>query len=928
MMKHALLAGVVCLSVTLGIAGGPKYDEGKVYRHTLDNGLVVLTMERHVAPLIYHQLTYRVGSRNEHLGITGISHVVEHMMFKGTPKYGKGKASRAITDNAGVFNAFTANDMTSYFEYLPANRITLAMDIESDRMMNAVFDAKEFGSEIEVIKQERRMRTESSAQGVLAETMNSIAYQSHPNRDPIIGWPADLSRVTRDEAFTYYRTYYTPNNAFLVLVGDFTTDSIVAMARSYYGKIPRGPAVPAMAEVDQPQRVRKNFTLQHSDVASPSFRLAFHVPTYADSDAAPLRLAGMILCERSRDARLHKRLIEQAKIATGAAGGMGMTKDPGLFSISVGVVPDSSVERAEAMVWEEIERMQREPVNERELQKVKNRYRFTQVTEYVKNPDIGSRMSRYEAFFGWDMLDAFESRIRAVSAARIQDVMAKYFQRNQVTVGYLEPKPGAKKPAKKAAAGAGDEQETTTADPGWGEVWNYLNPPPPVSLSEPVPVSDDFVRPKPIAPQVHRMQLDNGIPVYIIENHLTPAVFIGGLIETGNMPETNPGGKPGIGTLLADVMNRGTATRTYEALTERMAFLPFSFTVGGTSRSFSFQGYALNENAGEMMETGFDVVTRPGFRDADIENLRRRHIISARDRFKKTGMVAFYHMFNALFADHPYSQTNSTEASLNSITRDDLVVLHAKYFRPDRTTLVVMGDMPAAALRDLANTTFGGWKVQGVPPPAPGVPPVAPLKGREITAFPEKDYTECTINIGFAPLNDALPQEREGIAILNSILASSALTSRIGVELRDKQGLIYGLKSELWCPSGNIGYWKMNTKTGPKNVERVITGIFKEIRKLFAEGLKPEEIEASRNRQLGLLPMIVETPDDVATQVFTMLRDKEPLDSFDHKADRLKAVTADDLMRIARKYLTVDRFRIVVDGPIDQATLDAIKEKL
>ncbi len=928
MMKHSSVLAAVCLFVSLAFAAPAPYEEGKVYRHQLDNGLVVLTMERHIAPLIYHQLTYRVGSRNERLGITGISHVVEHMMFKGTPAYGKGKASRAITDNAGVFNAFTANDMTSYFEYLPANRIGLAMEIEADRMQNAIFDSAEFTSEIEVIKQERRMRTESSAQGVMAEAMNSVAYQSHPNRDPIIGWPADLSRMTRADAFTYYRTFYTPNNAFLVLVGDFATDAIVAMAKKYYGRIPRGPAVPAIWGVDQPQRVRKTFTLQHSDVASPSFRMAFHVPTYADSDAAALRLAGMILCERSRDARLHKRLIEHAKIATGASGGMGMTKDPGLFSISVGVVPDSSVERAEAMVWEEIGRMQQEPVTAHELQKVKNRYRFTQVTEYVKNPDIGTRMSRYEAFFGWDMYDAFDARIKGVTASRIQDVMTKYFQPNQVTVGYLQPKPGGKKPARKPVESGEDGGDAGAPDPGWQEVWNYLNPPPAVRVDEPLPVTDDFVRPRPIAPRVHRMQLDNGIPVYIIENHLTPAVFVGGMIETGNIPEANPGGKPGISTLLADVMNRGTATRTYEELTERMAFLPFSFTVAGSSRSFSFQGYALNENAAEMMETGYDLITHPGLRDADIENLRRRHIIAARDRFKKTGMAAFYHMFNALFADHPYAQTNSTESSIRSISREDLAALHMKYFRPDRTTLVVMGDMPAAALRTMVNKAFGAWQSAGAPPAVHAIPPVAELAGREITAFPEKDYTECTINIGFAPLNTVVPEEREGIAILNSILASSALTSRVGVELRDKQGLIYGLKSEVWCPSGTIGYWKMNTKTGPKNVERVITGIFAEIRKLFADGLKPGEIEAARNRQLGLLPMIVETPDDVASQVFTMLRDKQPLDMFDRKADRLQAVTAADLMRLARKYLTVDRFRIVVDGPIDQAALDAIKAKL
>ncbi|MBP1655676.1 MAG: putative Zn-dependent protease, involved in pqq synthesis (ppqF) [Bacteroidetes bacterium] len=996
MMKLSALSAVLCLALAVQAGTPASYIEGTVYRHHFENGLTVLTMERHVAPLIYHQLTYRVGSRNERLGITGISHVVEHMMFKGTPKYGKGEASKTITNNAGVFNAFTANDMTSYFEYMPVNKIALAMEIESDRMQNCMFDPKEFTSEIEVIKQERRMRSESSPQGIMHETMNAVAYQSHPNRDPIIGWPADLDRMTREDAFTYYRTYYTPNNAFLVLVGDFATDSILAMVRRYYGKIPRGPAVPDVWGVDQPQRARKTFTITHNDVSTPSFRMAFHVPTYADTDAATLRLAGMILCERSRDARLHKRLIEKGKLATGAAGGMGMTKDPGLFSISVSVVPDSSVERAEAMVWEEIERMQREPVPERELQKAKNRYRFTQVTEYVKNPDIGSRISRYEAFFGWDFFPEFDRRVKAVTTGQIQAAMQKYLQRHQVTVGYLQPKEGKKKAARQPAGEDETKPEEPQPESGWNEVWNFLNPPPPMVLgvpedrkvtgrkegqsavgteintgqslsittpggsqnqkaqgagrarpadpptsqhdtriesaktTDPLPVrkAGDILRPKPIAPQVHRMSLDNGISLYVIENHLAPAVFIGGFFETGNMPEANLGGKPGIASLLADVMNRGTEAQEYEVLSERMAFLPFTFGVSGSARSFSFQGYSLVEDAQEMMQVGFEMLTRPGLRDKDIESLRRRHIISARDRFNKTGMIAFYHMFNRIFREHPYSQTNSTEASLRSITRDDLEQLHKRYFRPDRVTLVVMGDMTPDAMRVLVNKQFGSWKTEGAPPPVNVVPPVLPLTGRELTAFPEKDYTECTINIGFSPRNDVSADEQEAIGVLNTILAASALTSRIGVELRDKQGLIYGIKSEVWSPSGTIGYWKMNTKTGPQNVERVITGIFKEIRKLFAEGLKPEEIEASRNRHLGLLPMIIETPDDVATQVFTMLREKQPLDHFDKKAERLLAISADELMRIADKYLTPENFVIVVDGPVEQSTLDRIKDTL
>ncbi|MFN4111632.1 MAG: M16 family metallopeptidase, partial [Ignavibacteria bacterium] len=254
-----------------------KYEEGKVYRHQLENGLVVLTMERHLAPYIYHQLTYRVGSRNERLGITGISHVVEHMMFKGTEKYPKGVASKTISKNGGVFNAFTMNDMTSYYEYLPKNKIELAMDIESDRMLNCIFDPDEFRSEVEVVIQERRMRTESTSNGIAHEMMNAIAFDAHPNRDPVIGWPTDLRSITRDDAFTYYKTFYTPNNSILVLVGDFETEKIIDLVKQYYGKIAPGPDVPKLNVDLQNQIVRKTFTLYHNDITQPVLRMAFHV---------------------------------------------------------------------------------------------------------------------------------------------------------------------------------------------------------------------------------------------------------------------------------------------------------------------------------------------------------------------------------------------------------------------------------------------------------------------------------------------------------------------------------------------------------------------------------------------------------------------------------------------------------------------------
>lgn len=925
--KNLVLVFVVALTFVINLnAQAIKYEEGKVYRHKLENGLTVLTMERHIAPLVYHQLTYNVGSRNEKLGITGISHVVEHMMFKGTEKYGKGEASKTISKNSGIFNAFTSNDMTSYYEYIPSNKLEVALDIESDRMMNCVFNPNEFKSEIDVIIQERRMRSESNSGGVMREVMNSMLFNTHPNRDPIIGWPSDLRHITRDDAYKYYKTYYTPNNAFLVLVGDFETDKVIALVEKYYGKIPAGPKVDEVWAVQEPQKVRKSFTIYHNDIAQRSIRLAFVAPNYKDSNAAALKLAGMILCERSRDARLHKKLVEEKSIAVSVAGGFGISKDPTMFQISATVKPDSSFDKVEKMLWEEINLMKKEAVTDHELQKVKNRFKFAQETSYIKNSDIGTRMSQYEAYYGWDFLAEFQKRVMDVKKEDIISVMKKYFDEEIVTVAYAYPKEGGKKI--KAVSKEDDQMESNNINL-MQNVFYYQSPEFQNELLEKVNVfEDDFVKPKQIAPMIKTMKLKNGMTLYAIENHLTPSLSIVGTFETGFIPENLEGQKPGLVGLLADLMNRGPKNISYEQLSERMAFVPFSFSVGGSYKSFYFQGNSLIENVDEMMKTGFSIVTEPALLQNELEKLRVRHIIQAKSRMKSTSMKAFYHMYNTIFEGHPLTKYFSTEQALKSITREDINELHKKYFQPKNATLLMVGDMSPQKMKELADKYFGNWKSDAESFKIVKTPKVKELNKKVIKVFPEKDYTECTINIGFAPNNNVDPDEEEITTVMNYILAGSALTSRMGVELRDKQGLVYGIKSEPWSINEGIGYWKFNTKTAPKNVEKVITGIFSEIKKFFEFGITDEELKTAKDRQLGLLPFFVETPDDVASRVFELLQDKKPFNFFDKKADRIQKVTKEDVMRIAKKYFTLDKYVVVVDGPIEENSLDKLSEQL
>ena len=907
-----------------------KYEEGKIYRHKLDNGLVVFTMERHLAPYIYHQLTYRVGSRNERLGITGISHVVEHMMFKGTEKYPKGVASKTISKNGGVFNAFTMNDMTSYYEYLPKNKIELAMDIESDRMMNCVFNPEEFKSEIEVILQERRMRTESTSNGIAHEMMNAIAFDSHPNRDPVIGWPQDLKSMTRDDAYTYYKTFYTPNNAILVLVGDFETEKILELVKKYYEKIPKGPEVSQLKVGEQNQIVRKTFTLYHNDITQPTLRMAFHIPNYEHPDAPALKLVQRIFSAKARSARLYNRLVEKEKVATMAAGGFGFTKDPTLYQITVVLKPEANVDSVEKIVWEEIKKLQDSLVTERELQKAKNRFRFDELTSYTKNADIGSRISMYENYVNYEFIDTFSNRVKAVTREDIQRVMQKYFNPEQVTVAYLYPKGPVKKQEEKEEEENGKEESNEKIELYDGKFF-FKMPEEIFDLMNQISEEDykDILRPIPIAPLVKSTKLKNGITVYTIENHLTPSIYIGGVIQPGYIEEAiGNNNKPGIVDLMMDVINRGPKSMTYDEFVEKASFVPFQFSVQGNYRRIYFQGYCLKENLDEMMKTGLDILKAPRFDEKEIEELRSRHLIQAQNRFKRTSVKAFYYMFDKIFKDHPYSQYLSTEESLKKISKQDLMDLWEKYFQPKLMSIVILGDYSHKEMQKIAEKYFSDFKAKKPLPDYKVMPKVKPLEGKEIKVFTEKDYTQCTINIGFSPFNDILPEEEDAVNVLNYILASSALTSRIGVNLRDKQGLIYGIKSELWSKTDGIGYWKFNTKTAPQNVDKVVKGIFFEIKNLIENGVTDEELKTAKVRMLSLLPLYVETPDDIASRVFDLITDQKPIDYFDKKADRIMKVTKEDVVRLAKKYFTLDRFIIVIDGPIEQKDVDGLLEQL
>ena len=341
---------------------------------TLENGMRVIVQEDHRAPVMVSQVWYRAGAMDEFNGTTGVAHVLEHMMFKGTPSVPAGEFSKRIAAAGGRENAFTSRDYTAYFQQMQKDRLELSMQLEADRMANLVISDELFAKEIQVVMEERRLRTDDQPQSVVYERLMATAYQEHPYRRPIIGWMDDLEHMTAQDARDWYARWYAPNNATLVVAGDVKADEVVAMAKRYFGALP-ARALPPRKPQDEPAQIGKKRILVKAPAQLPYLLMAWHAPTLKDweHDTGPYALqilAGVLSGNDS--ARLQKTLVKTTQIAVNASAGYdAVSRGPALFMIDATPAPGKSVAELEKAIRDEIVRVQRDGISEAELARVK-----------------------------------------------------------------------------------------------------------------------------------------------------------------------------------------------------------------------------------------------------------------------------------------------------------------------------------------------------------------------------------------------------------------------------------------------------------------------------------------------------------------------------------------------------------------------------
>jgi zinc protease len=428
-----MIALLVLLILLNGSAHALDVDE-----YTLKNGLKVLLLEDRKAPTATFQIWYRVGSRDENVGKTGLSHLLEHMMFKGTEKYGPKTFSQTIKRAGGIDNAFTSKEYTGYFQMLASDRIGLPIELEADRMRNLVLTKESVLSERDVVMEERRLRYEDDPQRLIYEKVMALAFLNHPYRWPVIGWMSDLENVNPEDLVSHYRKYYVPNNAVIIVVGDINKEEMLSKIKTAFENIPAGPQIPPATIEEEEQRGERRFYLK-KEAELPFIVSAYKVPDLKHEDSFALEVLGSILSD-GKSSRLYQKLVYEQQVALSAwAGYEGFYKDPFLFLTGATAASGRGIEDVENAMNAEIEKIKKTPPSGQEVQKAKNQVEASfimgQDSIYMQARVIGT----FEMIGGWQLWERYLEGIRSVTPEDVSRVAGKYLIPDTRTTGILVP---------------------------------------------------------------------------------------------------------------------------------------------------------------------------------------------------------------------------------------------------------------------------------------------------------------------------------------------------------------------------------------------------------------------------------------------------------------------------------------------------------
>ena len=863
-------------------------------RRTLDNGLTVIVRSERSAPIGTFWVWYRVGGRNEVPGVTGVSHWVEHMLFKGTERYPKGSIFRTITANGGSLNGFTWLDYTAYFETLPIDRIDVAFDIESDRMVNSRFDPDEVAGERTVIISERQ-GNENSPTFLLNEEITAASFKAHPYGQGVIGHMSDLRTMTREDLYGHYQTYYRPNNAVAVFAGDLEAGEALNRIEKYFAGLERGAEIEDLRTVEPEQFGERRVTVRRP-APNRVVSLVHRGVAAAHPDAPALIVLDAVLsggkpmsfgggATMGRSSRLYRSLVATGLTAS-AGSSFALSIDPLLFGVSATLRPESDSEHVEQVIVGELKRLASEPVSKdelsRALKQIRAQFTYSQQSVSSKAYLLGSLAMVAPERTPESLID----EVLAVTPDDLQRVTATYLTWERRTTGWLIPgEPGSGKPTANGVV--------TTVPAGY------------------VPDADDLGLDTSM-PALAETRLENGLRVMTLASTAgdpNGPVVIRLRIPGGSALDAD---RAGVARFTAEMLTRGSARRTLDDLAEELDGLGSSISAGAGRENTDLSLTSMREDVERVMELLAMALLRPDFPDDQIEIVRAQILSGLRQAKQDTRGEAEQALRRMLYPDgHPYRErVSGTEESVMAMTRDDLVAFCERAYRPAAAIVAVAGGLSHQDAVDLIRRHLGEWRGEAPALIVPD-PPGADHAQRITQELPGKSQADIAIGGVAIP---RLSPDFQALNVANLILGRLGLMGRLGESVREKQGLAYYAFSGLEVGIGT-GFWSARAGVNPDNIDRAIETILAEVRTYLADGPTADEFSDAIGNLTGSLPLGLETVGSIASIIADIGFFDLGLDYLQRYRSTMQALMPDQLIETMRRYIDPDRLAIAVVRP-------------
>jgi zinc protease len=882
-------------------------------KYTLPNGLDVILSQDHRIPMVAVNLWYHVGPANEEPGRTGFAHLFEHMMFQSS-KHVPEDAHFKLLEAAGAsdINGTTDYDRTNYFETIPANQLELALWLESDRMGYLIdkVDQPSLSNQQDVVRNERRQSVENQPYGLAEETLVQTLFPpKHPYYGNVIGSHEDIQAAKLDDVRRFFRQYYAPNNASLAIVGDFEPAQAKALVQKYFGTLKRGSAVPpikaATPKITSERRKTVTARVELPRVYMAWITSAILKPGDADADIAANILGG------GRSSRLYKKLVYEKQIAQTVSATQQSLILGSVFQIEATARPGHTVDELEKAIDEELAAFRSKPAEASEIERSRNRIETSIIGGLEVLGGFGGvadRLNSYNHYLGTpDYLEKDVQRYRAVTPASVQAFAKDQLAQTSRVVLHVtpgQPAPVAQVATPPAPQGAAaSAPETINADEAWRNETPKPGPSKPLQLATPVSAT-----------------LSNGLTLILSERRGLPIVAANLVLKTGS--DANPLEKPGLANFVAAMLDEGTATRNALQIADQVAQLGASLTTGSSMDATTASVRSLTKNFGPTLDILADVVLHPSFPAEEIERQRASRLAGLVQQRDNPAQVAALVLASALYGTkHPYGYAEvGTEASVKAVTRGDMDAFWKQNFVPNNAALVVAGDISLPELRALAEKSFGSW-ARGTPAqPNLGAPSTTAAR---IVIVDKAGSPQTQVRVAGIGAARSSPDFRP-MQVMN-IALGGLFSSRINMNLREAHGYTYGASSGFSFRRA-AGPFQVASGIRTDVTAPAVDEIFKELRGMVERPLTEDELTKAKDAMANSLPGAFESSANAVGNFSNVFIYDLGLDYYTKYAAQVNAVTRDQTLTMAKKYLDPSKMVVIAVG--DRAKIEAELKKL